>query len=255
MLARAPAMGQVVRARQAVHEVVRGQDRILADLAQPRATVGADIGVRAHEDAGVADSNCAVGRSTSVAPRGVPGGRSRRWREGRVASGGGRSVSRRRPDRHPDHPRRAASRTSCALKCITSKPASPAQAAEDRVEVRAVHVGERADLVDRLEQLANALLEQAERRGVRDHHRGRPWTECRAECIDVHSAVGSRWDRDRPVAGHRCRGGVCAMARVRHEHVAPLGVAAATVMGADHEDPGQLAGHRPPAGATPRASR
>ena len=73
----------------------------------------------------------------------------------------------------------------------------------DRVEVGAVHVGQRAGRVDGLEQLADPRLEQAERRRVGDHDRGRPRAERRLERVDVHAAIGCRRDGDRPIAGHR----------------------------------------------------
>ena len=76
--------------------------------------------------------------------------------------------------------------------------------AQDGVEVRAVHVGERAGLVDRVEQLADPRLEQAERRGVRDHHGRGARPERRPERVDVDAAVraptGSVMVRE---AGHR----------------------------------------------------
>ena len=69
--------------------------------------------------------------------------------------------------------------------------------AQDRVEVGAVHVGQRARLVDRLEQLADPRLEQAERRRVGDHDRRRPRPERRPERVEVDAAVGGRRDGDR----------------------------------------------------------
>ena len=99
--------------------------------------------------------------------------------------------------------------------------------AEDGVEVRAVHVGEGAGLVDRVEQLADPPLEQAERRRVGDHDRGRPRPERRSERVDVDAAVGGRRDGDRPEAGHRGRRRVRAVRRVRDEDLVALGVAAA----------------------------
>ena len=63
--------------------------------------------------------------------------------------------------------------------------------AEDGVEVGAVHVGQGARRVDRVEQLADARLEQAERGRVGDHHRGRPRAERGPERVEVHAAVGA----------------------------------------------------------------
>ena len=63
--------------------------------------------------------------------------------------------------------------------------------AQDGVEVGAVHVGQGAGLVDRLEQLADPRLEQPQGRRVGDHHGGRPRAQGRAERVDVDAAVAA----------------------------------------------------------------
>ena len=113
--------------------------------------------------------------------------------------------------------------------------------AHDRVEVRAVHVGEGAGRVGRLEQLPDPPLEQPQRRRVGDHDRGGPGAQRRLEGVDVHAAVGRRRDRDRAEAGHGRGGRVGAVGRVRDEDLVARHVAARAMVGADHQDPGELA--------------
>ncbi len=136
------------------------------------------------------------------------------------------------------------------LKCMTSKPGlARLEPAEDRVEVGAVHVGQGAGLVDRVEELADPRLEQPERRRVRDHHGGGPRTERGPERVEVDAAVGRRRDGDRPEAGHRGGRRVRPVRAVRDEDLGPLEVARA-----DGGRPGSSGcrsarpGRRPPAG-------
>ena len=84
-------------------------------------------------------------------------------------------------------------------------------------------------------------LEQAQRRRVRDHHGRGPRAEGGPERVDVHAAVGRGRDRDRAEAGHRRGRRVRAVRAVGDEHLVALRVAPRAVVGADHEDPGQLA--------------
>ena len=126
---------------------------------------------------------------------------------------------------------------------MTSKPGlAGAEAAEDGVEVRAVHVGDRAGLVDRGEDLVDLVLEDPERARVRDHQRRHVRAERLAQRAEVDPAPLVRADRHRLVADHRGRRRVRAVRRVRHEHLrALLGLAMVAVIGAGHEHPGQLA--------------
>ena len=61
--------------------------------------------------------------------------------------------------------------------------------AQDRVHVRAVHVGQRAGAVDGLEHLLDLLLEQAERRWVGEHHGGGARAERGLERVEVDAAL------------------------------------------------------------------
>ena len=83
--------------------------------------------------------------------------------------------------------------------------------AEDRVQVGAVHVGQGARFVDGVEKVPDPPLEQAKGRGVGDHDGGRPGPESGPERVDIDPAVGRRWDRDRPEAGHRGGGWIGPM--------------------------------------------
>jgi hypothetical protein len=113
--------------------------------------------------------------------------------------------------------------------------------AQDRVQVGAVHVGEGAGGVDRLQQLTNLRFEQAHRRWVGDHHRRGLGAERGPERLEVGAAVGRGLDRDRPQARHGRGRGVGPVGRVGHEHVGPIRVAPRAVVLADHQDAGQLA--------------
>ncbi len=129
--------------------------------------------------------------------------------------------------------------------------------AQDRVHVRAVHVGQRAGLVDRLQHVADAALEQPERRGVGQHHRRRTRPECGAQRVQVHTAV-------------RRRIGTVTVRKPAIEAVAGLVpwdesgtmtsvsllVAAGAVVGTDEQDARSARrAPRPPAAASPRPCR
>ena len=116
-----------------------------------------------------------------------------------------------------------------------------AEAAEDRVHVRAVHVGQRARGVDGLEQLDDAPLEEPERRRVGEHDRRGPRTERGAQRVEVDAAVGRRRHGHRAEAGHRGRRRVRAVRGVGHDDLVALDVAAGAVVRADDEDARQLA--------------
>ena len=193
MLAR-PVVRQVVGARQSQLQVVRGEDGVVADLAQARAAVGPDVRVGAHEDARIPDETAepADGRRSLARPlepeRPVALAQDP-WR--------GQVWQQRLP--HPDRPgagSAAAVRRGERLVDVEMHDVEAGlarlEAAQDGVQVGAVHVGQRAGLVDRVEQLADARLEQAERRGVGDHDRRRPGTERGTERVEVHAAIGGR---------------------------------------------------------------
>ena len=195
----------VERPGEPVLQVVGREDRVVADLGEPRPAVGADVRVRAHEDAGVADEAAQPpdrGRALplQLEPEGavVAAEDARRGeeRDQPVAdadrSGAGAAAAVGRAERLVDIEVHDVEAGLAGL-----------EAAQDRVQVRAVHVRERARLVDRVEQLADPRLEEAERRGVGDHHGGGPRAERGPERVDVDAAVRGGRDRDRREAGHR----------------------------------------------------
>ena len=234
----------LVRAAQARLEVVGGQHRVLADLDQAGAAVRPEIGVRAHVDAGAALVGAHAPDRRRAARPAAPGGTSHRRRARRGARAGtARSFSPTPTGPAPGPPPPCGvENVLWTLKCITSKPAAPGpELAQHGVQVGAVHVGQGADGVDRLQQVHDARLEEAQGRRVGQHHGRGVRAQRRAQRVEVHAAVGGRRHGHRREAGHRCRGGVRAVRRVGHDDLAPLVVAAGLVVGPDHEDAGQLA--------------
>ena len=95
--------------------------------------------------------------------------------------------------------------------------------------------------MDRGQQLADPRLEQPQRGRIRDHDGRGARSECGAEGVHVDAAVGRGWHVHGTEAGHGGGRRVRPVGRVGHEHVGPLDVAAAAVVGPNHEDAGQLA--------------
>ena len=116
------------------------------------------------------------------------------------------------------------------------------EAAHDRVEVGAVHVGDGARLLDRRDHLVDLVLEDAERRRVGDHQRRHVRAERRAQRLQVDPATLVGGNGDRRVADHGGGRRVRAVRAVRHQHLgALLALAGGPMVGACHEQPGQLA--------------
>ena len=115
---------------------------------------------------------------------------------------------------------------------------------DEGVEVRAVDVHLAAVVVDPRTDLHDALLEHAVGRGVGDHDAGEllgVGGQLGVEIVEVDVAVRvARHDDDAQAGHHRARR-IRTVGRRRDEaHVAP-GVAPAAVIGADREQPGELA--------------
>ena len=234
----------VVGPGQAVLQVVGGQHRVVADLAQAGPAVRPDVGVGAHEDAGVADE------AAQPPDRARPlAGALEPERPVVLAQDAWRRQVRQQRLPHPD---RAGARAAAAVRRrerlvdveVHDVEAGLArlEPAEDRVEVRAVHVGQRAGRVDRVEQLADPRLEQPERRRVGDHDRRRPRSEGRPE------ARRGRRRRRRPTGRSRsCSPAIEAVAGLvpwlesGTSTSSRSDVPARPVVGPDHQDPGQLA--------------
>ena len=189
----------------AVLEVVGREDRVVADLAQARAAVRADVGVGAHEHAGVADEAAQPPDRGRPLPGPLEAERAvvlaQHARRGQVRQQ--RSPTPTGPAPGPPPPCGVRERLVDVEVHDVEAGLAGLEPAEDGVEVGPVHVGQGARRVDGVEELADAGLEEPERRGVGDHHRGRLRPERGPERVEVDAAVGSRRDRDRPEAGHR----------------------------------------------------
>jgi len=114
------------------------------------------------------------------------------------------------------------------------------RAADDGVQVRAVVVEERAARVEDLGDLLDALVEQAERRRVRQHEPGRPVVDLRAQVVQVEVAAVGRRDLLELEAGHRHAGRVRAVRRVGGDDHVPPRLAAVGEGGAHQHQAGEL---------------
>ena len=85
------------------------------------------------------------------------------------------------------------------------------RAADDRVQVRAVVVEERAGVVEDPRHLLDPLVEEPERRRVRQHQPRRPLVHLRAQVVEVEVAARVGRDLLELVAGHRHARGVRAV--------------------------------------------
>src|SRR3954452_22309701 len=115
-----------------------------------------------------------------------------------------------------------------------------ARTPHDGVEVRAVVVERRADLVDDLRDLGDVLVEQPERVRVREHQARDVLVGLRPQVLDVDAAALVGADLDDLVAGHRHRGRVGAVGGVRREDLGAV-LAPVLVIGAGQQDAGELA--------------
>ena len=110
------------------------------------------------------------------------------------------------------------------------------------VQVRAVVVHERTGAVEDLLDLLDVLVEEPERRRVREHERGRVLVDLAAEVLDVDVPARVRAHRRELVAGHRHRRGVRPVRRVGDDDLAPLlALALVREVRAHEHEPGQLA--------------
>ena len=115
---------------------------------------------------------------------------------------------------------------------------------DQRVEVRAVEVHLAAVVVHDRADVADALLEHAVRRRVRDHQRREllgVLRGLRLEVVEVDVAVVVARDDDDAHAGHRGRRRVGAVRRRRDQAHVALGLAARRVVAADREQARVLA--------------
>ena len=109
-----------------------------------------------------------------------------------------------------------------------------------RVHVRAVHVDLPAGVVDSVDDLADAALEDAVRRGVGDHQAAQFRRVLFGLGFEVrHVDVAALVARHRHDlhAGHGRRGGVRAVGRRGDQHYVAVALSAALVVGADDHQP------------------
>ena len=99
--------------------------------------------------------------------------------------------------------------------------------AADGVEVRAVVVHERAGAVEDPLDLLDPLVEQAERRGVREHQARGRFVDLAAQVVEVDVPARVRRHLHELVAGHRHARRVRPVRRVRDDDLPPLLVLAA----------------------------
>ena len=116
-----------------------------------------------------------------------------------------------------------------------------AGAADDGVEVGPVVVEERAALVEDPRDLLDPLVEQPERRRVREHQARRAVVDLRPQVVEVEVAAVGRRDLRELEARHRHARRVRPVRRVgRHDHVA-AGLAAVGERRTHQHQPRQLA--------------
>ena len=129
----------------------------------------------------------------------------------------------------------------CRLKWTMSKPMSPGRVrAHHRVEVGAVVVERRADVVDDVRDLLDVLVEQSERVRVGEHQAGDVVARLGLEVLEVDAAARVGADLHDLVAGHRHRRRVGAVRGVGRQHLGAR-LAAVLVVGARQQHAGELA--------------
>ena len=110
---------------------------------------------------------------------------------------------------------------------------------DDGVQVRAVVVEERAGVVEDLRDVLDPLVEEPERRGVRQHEPGRPLVHLPAEVLEVEVPARVRLDALELVPGHRHARGVRPVRGVGGDDRVALLAAVGEVRAHEHEA-GQL---------------
>ncbi len=98
-----------------------------------------------------------------------------------------------------------------------ARPRDPA----DGVEVRPVVVHERAGAMEDLLHLLDPLVEEPERRRIREHEPGRLVVHLAAEVVEVDVAAGIRLHLDQLVPGHRHARGIRPVRRVGDDDLPP----------------------------------
>ena len=232
-------VGDLIRRGQPRADVVRVEDRVVADLGEPSRAQAAQVGVRADEDAEVAvEAVEPPDRLRTVMVEEEPGAVALDRRRGQV--GGQRRLD---PDGARPGPSAAVRGRERLVEVevddVEPHVARPHQA-EQRVQVGAVHVEERARVVDDLRDLDNLFLEEPERVGVGEHQRGAVVVDQFREVAHVDQALGVGMNGLNLVPRQRGGGRVGAVRRIGDDD-APAGVATRRVVGVDHQDARELA--------------
>ncbi len=106
--------------------------------------------------------------------------------------------------------------------------------AKHRIEIRTVIIHQRTRLMHHLGYLLHAMLEHAGRIGVGHHHGRHRIVKQRTQGLYVNRAVREALHLHHFQTGHCSRRRVCAMSRIRHDHLHPLAVATRLMIGAYH---------------------
>ncbi len=234
-----PVVRELVDVLQAREQVVRVQHRDLAHLAQmvpPRA----DECVRPHEDAERPGERPHLAdrlRAVEVEPEAVSVLDRLRNRQERLQD----VPDRDRPAARPAAAVRLRERlVQVDVHDVEAHVAGPGDPA-DGVQVRAVVVHERAHPVEDRGDLLDVLVEEPERRGVRQHQPGRVLVDHLAQVLDVDVAARVGGDLLQLEAGHRHRRWVRPVRGVRDDDLPPVRLASVGEVGAHQEQAGQLA--------------
>ncbi len=236
---RGRVVGEVVGTGEPVAHEVGVQDRDLRHRAQTVAAEAPDVGQGAHQDEEVA---------VEAAHRADRGGVVPEKREGGALADHPRHRQVRQQGRR--HRDRAGAGSAAAVRRreglvevdvhgVGAHQAGQG-AADEGVEVGAVHVDEAAAIVDQARDLDDAVLEDAEGVRHRQHQRRDRVVHRPLEGREVDGAVGRRRQLERLVAREGSRRRVGAVRRVGHQHH-PAGVAAGLERPPDHQHPGELA--------------
>ena len=113
--------------------------------------------------------------------------------------------------------------------------------AGDRVQIGAVAIDEAAAAVDEPHHLFEVLLEQAERIRVGHHDAGERVVAGGAHRLEIDIAARVGGNLDRREARHGGRGRIGAVRGIRNENAGAPGVTALAMIGAHHQEPGELA--------------
>ncbi len=113
--------------------------------------------------------------------------------------------------------------------------------AQDGVEVRAVAIHQAASLMHQIGDFAHMLVEQSQRIGIREHQASGAWPKFTLEVVQIDVAACACLDFDHLHACHRRRRRIGAVRRIGTQDFDALVVATVAVIGAKHQDAGELA--------------